>query len=51
MDCAKGVNFLLTNGGQMADYKGFGKATQADAAVDRRADHGRHRQRGASRSP
>jgi alcohol dehydrogenase len=26
MDCAKGVNFLLTNGGQMADYKGFGKA-------------------------
>lgn len=28
MDCAKGVNFLLTNGGQMSDYKGFGKATQ-----------------------
>jgi alcohol dehydrogenase len=27
MDCAKGINFLLTNGGQMADYKGFGKAT------------------------
>ena len=27
MDCAKGVNFLLTNGGQMSDYKGFGKAT------------------------
>ena len=26
MDCAKGVNFLLTNGGRMADYKGFGKA-------------------------
>ncbi len=26
MDCAKGINFLLTNGGQMADYKGFGKA-------------------------
>jgi alcohol dehydrogenase len=26
MDCAKGVNFLLTNGGQMADYKGFGLA-------------------------
>ncbi len=47
MDCAKGINFLLTNGGRMADYKGFGKATQADAAVDRRADHGRHRQRGA----
>ncbi len=28
MDCAKGVNFLLTNGGKMADYKGFGKATK-----------------------
>jgi alcohol dehydrogenase len=26
MDCAKGINFLLTNGGQMTDYKGFGKA-------------------------
>ncbi len=26
MDCAKGVNFLLTNGGSMSDYKGFGKA-------------------------
>ncbi|MEZ4747956.1 MAG: iron-containing alcohol dehydrogenase [Calditrichia bacterium] len=28
MDCAKGINFLVTNGGQMADYWGFGKATQ-----------------------
>jgi alcohol dehydrogenase len=28
MDCAKGVNFLLTNGGAIADYKGFGKATK-----------------------
>jgi alcohol dehydrogenase len=28
MDCAKGINFLLTNGGHMADYKGFGKATR-----------------------
>ena len=26
MDCAKGVNFLLTNGGEMADYWGVGKA-------------------------
>lgn len=26
MDCAKGINFLLSNGGEMADYKGFGKA-------------------------
>lgn len=28
MDCAKGINFLLTNGGRMADYKGFGHATK-----------------------
>ncbi len=28
MDCAKGINFLLTNGGQMKDYWGVGKATQ-----------------------
>jgi len=28
MDCAKGINFLLTNGGRMADYKGHGKATE-----------------------
>ncbi len=28
MDCAKGINFLLTNGGRMADYTGFGKATR-----------------------
>ncbi len=26
LDCAKGINFLLTNGGQMADYRGYGKA-------------------------
>jgi alcohol dehydrogenase len=28
MDCAKGINFLLTNGGRMQDYWGYGKATQ-----------------------
>jgi alcohol dehydrogenase len=28
MDTAKGANFLLTNGGQMKDYWGVGKATQ-----------------------
>lgn len=28
MDVAKGANFLLTNGGQMSDYKGFGKAAK-----------------------
>jgi alcohol dehydrogenase len=27
MDCAKGINFLLTNGGSMADYRGYGKAS------------------------
>jgi alcohol dehydrogenase len=26
LDCAKGANFLLTNGGTMADYRGYGKA-------------------------
>ena len=26
MDCAKGVNFILTNGGRMSDYRGHGKA-------------------------
>lgn len=26
MDCAKGINFLLTNGGRMSDYWGVGKA-------------------------
>ena len=28
MDCAKGVNFILTNGGTMADYWGRNKATK-----------------------
>jgi alcohol dehydrogenase len=26
IDCAKGINFLLTNGGSIADYRGYGKA-------------------------
>src|SRR5262245_20761930 len=26
MDCAKGIKLILTNGGAMADYRGFGKA-------------------------
>jgi alcohol dehydrogenase len=29
MDCAKGCNFILTNGGRMQDYWGLGKATKA----------------------
>ncbi len=28
MDCAKGINFVLTNGGRMEDYRGYGKATR-----------------------
>lgn len=28
MDCAKGVNFLFTGGGEMADYWGVGKAKE-----------------------
>ena len=28
MDCAKGINFLLTNGGRMEDYWGLGKASR-----------------------
>jgi alcohol dehydrogenase len=28
MDCAKGINFLVTNGGRMEDYRGFGHASQ-----------------------
>jgi alcohol dehydrogenase len=28
MDCAKAINFLLSNGGKMRDYWGYGKATQ-----------------------
>ena len=28
MDCAKGINFLYTNGGQMKNYWGIGKAQQ-----------------------
>lgn len=26
LDAAKGINFILTNGGSMADYRGYGKA-------------------------
>jgi alcohol dehydrogenase len=28
LDCAKAVNFLLSNGGRMKDYWGYGKATR-----------------------
>ena len=28
LDCAKGINFILTNGGRMSDYRGYGKASR-----------------------
>ena len=28
LDCAKGINFVLTNGGNIRDYLGFGKAAR-----------------------
>ena len=28
LDCAKGINFVLTNGGSMRDYRGYGKAVR-----------------------
>jgi alcohol dehydrogenase len=28
MDCAKGINFVHTNGGAMPDYRGYGRATK-----------------------
>jgi alcohol dehydrogenase len=28
MDCAKGCNFIVTNGGRMQEYRGVGKATK-----------------------
>lgn len=28
LDCAKGINFVLTNGGRIQDYWGYGKATR-----------------------
>jgi alcohol dehydrogenase len=28
LDCAKGINFVLSNGGTMRDYRGYGKASR-----------------------
>jgi alcohol dehydrogenase len=28
LDCAKGINFVLTNGGHVRDYRGYGKAAR-----------------------
>jgi alcohol dehydrogenase len=29
LDCAKGINFVVTNGGSMRDYRGYGRAARA----------------------
>lgn len=29
LDCAKGINFVLTNGGHVRDYRGYGKASRS----------------------
>ena len=47
LDCAKGINFLLTNGGSMSDYQGYGKATQPMLPMIAVPDHGRDRLRGS----
>ena len=44
MDCAKGINFLYTNGGRMLEYWGVNKATKENAAVHRHPHHRRHGQ-------
>ena len=51
MDCAKGINFLLTNGGRMADYKGFGKATKPMLPSVGVPTTAGHRQRGPELRP
>jgi alcohol dehydrogenase len=28
LDCAKGISFLVSNGGRMSDYRGYGKASK-----------------------
>ena len=47
LDCAKGINFLLTNGGNDERLPRLRQSGAAAPADDRHPDHGRHRQRGA----
>ncbi len=47
LDCAKGINFLLHAGRGDARLSRLRQGDAADAADDRRADDGRHRQRSA----
>ncbi len=48
LDCAKGINFLLTNGGRMRDYPWLRQSHAAVAADDRHTDDGRNRKRSAN---
>ena len=41
MDCAKGINFLFSNGGRMQDYAGLWQGSGRHAAVTWRALHRR----------
>ena len=45
LDCAKGINFVLSNGGTMRDYWGHGKAAGPMLPVDWHPDDRRNRQR------
>ena len=47
LDCAKGINFLLTNGGEIGRVPRLRQGHNAAAAVDRHSHDRRHRQRGA----
>ena len=47
MDCAKGINFVLSNGGRIQDYWGYGKARQTDVAHDWNPHDGRDGERGS----
>ena len=45
MDTAKGCNFLLTNGGEMRDYQGIGKANLPMLPLDCDSDYNGNGQR------
>ena len=47
MDCAKGINFILTNGGRMEDYWGTDKAHPTDVTLHRHPDDSGDGERGA----
>ena len=47
LDCAKGINFLLTQGGRDPRLSGLRQSGETHAADDRGANHGGHRQRSA----